>query len=178
MEYKASLDQTSKIITGLITVLFLSIAIWNSWLMYSGSDSTIDFSANIISIILILGIYSFCYLFMPIRYVVEKDRLTIKRPLKDYHLELNKIKNVYLTDKENMKWTIRTFGVGGLFGYYGKFRNKTLGNMTWFATKRNNYLVLETTGKQKIILTPDNTNMVKELDALIKNSQITPSGYQ
>lgn len=171
MEYKASLDQTSKIITGLITVLFVIIAGWNFWLMYTDLDSITDFSANILSVIAILGIYAFCYLFRPVKYVVEKNRLTIKRPLKDHYLELNKIKNAYITDKETMKWTIRTFGVGGLFGYYGKFRNKNFGNMTWFATKRHNYVVLETTNNRKIVLTPDDINMVKEIEQLIKENK-------
>ena len=171
MEYKATLDKTSKIITGLITVLFVSIAAWNFWLMYTGLDSTTDFSASILSVIVILGIYAFCYLFRPVKYVVEKNRLTIKRPLKDYYLEMNKIKNAQITDKETMKWTIRTFGVGGLFGYYGKFRNKKFGNMTWFATKRNNYVVLETTNNRKIVLTPDDINMVKEIEQLVEKSK-------
>ncbi len=171
MEYKASLDRTSKIITGLITVLFAGIATWNFWLMFNGPESITDFSANILSVVVILGIYSFCYLFRSVQYVVEKNRLTIKRPLKDYYLELNEIKDIYITDKETMKWTIRTFGVGGLFGYYGKFRNKKFGNMTWFATKRNNYVVLETTNNRKIVLTPDDTNMVKEIEQMIEKNK-------
>ena len=69
-----------------------------------------------------------------------------------------------------MKWTIRTFGVGGLFGYYGKFRNKTFGNMTWFATQQKNYLIFETTNNQKIVLTPDDTDMIKEIQKLIGKS--------
>jgi Bacterial PH domain len=168
MEYKASLDQTSKIITAFITVLFAGIATWNFWLMFTDSDSITHVSINLISIILILGIYSFCYLFRPMRYIVEKNGLTIHRPLKDYHLELHKIKSVYLTDTKTMKWTIRTFGVGGLFGYYGKFRNKTFGNMTWYATQRNNFVVIETTDNKKIVITPDNPDLVNELDRLIK----------
>ncbi len=170
MEYKASLDQASKIITGLITVLFFGITSWNLWLMYTSFDNLVHFGSNIASVILILSIYLFCYLFRPVRYVVDKNRLTIKRPLKDYHLNLNKIKNVTLASNKSMKWTARKFGVGGLFGYFGKFSNQTYGNMTWYATQRKNYLVLETSSNRKIVLTPDNMDMVKELDTLIKKS--------
>ena len=171
MEYKASLDKTSKIITILITVLFLSIATYNFWLIYTGSGTSINITANIASVFLILGIYSFCYLFRPLGYVVGKNRLTIKRPLKNYHLDIDKIKNVSLASEETMKWTARTFGVGGLFGYYGKFSNQTFGGMTWFATQRKNYLVLETTSNRKIVLTPDDTEMVKEIEELIEKKQ-------
>ena len=170
MEYKASLDQAAKIITGLISVLFLSIATWNVWLIYSGSDSTVQFAGNTIHVILKLVIYAFCYLFRPVCYVVGKTGLTIKRPLKDYHLDLIKIKNVTMASDESMKWTARIFGVGGLFGYFGKFSNQTFGSMTWFATQRKNYLVLETTNNRKIVLTPDNMEMAKELYTLMKKS--------
>lgn len=65
-----------------------------------------------------------------------------------------------------MKWTIRTFGNGGLFGYFGKFYNAAFGKMTWYATRRNNYLVLSTSENGKIVLTPDNLEMAKEIERL------------
>jgi hypothetical protein len=138
--------------------------------MYTVSYSIANLSSNIVSILLILSIYLFCFLFRPVSYVVEKNGITIKRPFKSYHIELNKIMNTYLTDKKTMKWTIRTFGVGGLFGYYGKFRNKTFGNMTWYATQQKNYLIIETTNNRKIVLTPDDTDMIKEIQKLIGKS--------
>ena len=60
-----------------------------------------------------------------------------------------------IVDKETMKWTVRTFGVGGLFGYFGKFANRALGSMTLYATRRNNYVLIITTDERKIIITPD-----------------------
>ncbi len=54
-----------------------------------------------------------------------------------------------------MKWTIRTFGVGGLFGYYGEFVNWKLGNMTWYATRRDKTVLIETVDDKKLIVTPD-----------------------
>ncbi len=170
MEYKASLDRIAKTITVLITILFSAISFWNSWLMYTSFDTVKHFGGNIIAVILILIIYAGCYLFRPISYVIEKNWLIIKRPLKDYQLDIDKIKNASLLSDESMKWTARTFGVGGLFGYYGKFRNQTFGGMTWYATQRKNYLVIETINNRKIVLTPDDTDMLKEIEKLIKKS--------
>jgi hypothetical protein len=164
MEYKASLDLPCKIITGVITVLFLAITAWNVWLILFAEDNPIGITASLLSILLLVTIYLISYLFSPVSYMVSGDRLTIKRHWRDYYLELKNIKNIYLVDKESMGWTIRTFGVGGLFGYYGKFRNKHFGNMTWFATRLSNFVVLETTNNKKILLTPDNTDMIKEIE--------------
>ena len=54
----------------------------------------------------------------------------------------------------DMGLTIRTFGVGGLFGYFGKFFNSKIGRLTMYGTRRNNTVLIETDNK-KIILTPD-----------------------
>jgi hypothetical protein len=107
-------------------------------------------------------------LYRPIKYIIDKDKLVIKRPFKDLTLDIKKIKDAFLTKKESMRWTIRTFGNGGLFGYFGQFNNETFGDMTWYATKRNNYTIIETIDNEKIILTPDDTEMVKELRKLIR----------
>lgn len=55
---------------------------------------------------------------------------------------------------EDTTWTIRTFGVGGLFGYYGKFFHTKYGSMIWYATQRKNYVMLVTQGT-KFVLTPN-----------------------
>jgi hypothetical protein len=167
MEYKASLDITSKIITGVITVLFLCILSFSSWMIFSapawGTDSWVHLGSGC----LILGIYVFTYAYRPAGYVVEKNQLTVQRPYSDYHLPMQEIKNISLVNKEVMKWTIRTFGVGGLFGYFGKFANRELGSMTWYATQLKNYVLIETTDNKKIIVTPDDTGMVMEIEKLL-----------
>lgn len=66
-----------------------------------------------------------------------------------------------------MGWVWKTFGNGGLFGFYGEFKNDRYGYMTWYATKRSNYVMLETTEREKIVLTPDNVDMVTEIKKLI-----------
>ena len=103
---------------------------------------------------------------MPLKYIIDKNKLIIKRPFKDLVIDLKNIKDTFLPTKESMRWTIRTFGNGGLFGYIGKFSNKTHGTMTWYATKTSNYLILVTNDNKKIVLTPDNTEMIHEIKKL------------
>ena len=54
-----------------------------------------------------------------------------------------------------MYGVIRTFGVGGLFGYYGQFYNSKIGSMTWYATRQNNTVLVRTIDNKNIVLTPD-----------------------
>lgn len=167
MEYKATLDLASKIITGIVTILFLGIIGYNIWQLDIKSGNLTHFGVTIFLTMLLVSIYGLCYLYRPIKYIVDKDKIIIKRPIKDLTLDIKRIKDAFLTKKESMRWTIRTFGNGGLFGYFGKFNNGTFGDMTWYATKRNNYTILETVDNEKIILTPDDIEMVKKIRKLI-----------
>lgn len=65
------------------------------------------------------------------------------------------ITNVRLLSREGMKFTIRTFGVGGLFGYWGMFSNSRIGRFRMFATRRDRTVLIETTEGKKIVITPD-----------------------
>lgn len=54
-----------------------------------------------------------------------------------------------------MTGSIRTFGNGGLFGFYGRFRNATLGSYKAYATKGENAVVLDVEGTGPVVITPD-----------------------
>ena len=71
-------------------------------------------------------------------------------------MDKSEVFNVVLLTNEDLKWTIRTFGVGGLFGYFGKFRNSKIGTMTWYATMRNQAILINLKDGQRIVITPDN----------------------
>ncbi len=73
----------------------------------------------------------------------------------------NDIKTIRKVDSSNMKYSIRTMGNGGLWGYTGKYYNRKLGSMTFYCSQRANYILVELTTGKKIIITPD------EPDALI-----------
>lgn len=53
---------------------------------------------------------------------------------------------------ETLKGSIRTFGSGGLFGFTGYFRNKSLGKYTAFISNTRKPLLLFSNGKKKIIV--------------------------
>lgn len=150
MTYKTSLDNLAKGITIGVTLLFVGILI--------GQFSIIKdtgWAVPIITTVTLFLIYFISFAFSPINYEISAENLTIHRLLIDVQIDRHQIKNVELLDKEQLEWVFRTFGVGGLFGYYGKFANTKLGSMTWYATRRNKTVLIETLDNKKIILTPD-----------------------
>jgi hypothetical protein len=88
-------------------------------------------------------------------YTIETDNITINRRIGNIVINKSDIQSIKLLSKDDLKWTIRTFGVGGLFGYYGKFSNRKIGSMTWYVTHRNKTILITTTAGKKILISPD-----------------------
>lgn len=149
MKFKASMDNMAKIVTAGIAILFLFLIIGQFTLL-----KEVDTTTSIITIVLLMGIYIVPFLLRPIDYRVESNQVKIHRLVSDVKIDKDSILSVQVLDDGALNWSIRTFGVGGLFGYFGKFANSKLGNMTWYATRRNKAVIIQTNNK-KIIVTPD-----------------------
>lgn len=140
MKYKASLDKTAIIITILVSLLFGALIIFNFILPLA---------------ILLLIVYLICWHLKPLSYEIMAEEIIIRRLIKSVHINRTDIENLTLIDKDKLSGTIRTFGVGGLFGWYGKFSNNELGDMSWYLTRRDKpILIISKTGK-KVLISPD-----------------------
>lgn len=151
MIYKTSLDNFAKTITVFTTIVFIVII--------TGQVSLIiDFQLTvpIITIIFLVATYLVAFLYRPIDYRVTDTKLIIHRPLQDIEIERKDIQSVEKIDKAKLSFTVRTFGVGGLFGYWGRFANHKIGVMTWYGTRRDKAVLVKTFSNKKFVVTPDN----------------------
>ena len=151
MIFDTSLDKLAKGVTIGITILFATIIV-GQYIAFKDGDKTIP---NCITVGLLL-IYFFIFAFRPINYILTTEKLIIHRPLSNVKINRDEIKSIEQIAKEKLGNTFRTFGVGGLFGYFGKFANTKLGSMTWYATRRDKAVLITTSDNKKILLTPDN----------------------
>ncbi len=149
MIFKASMDNLAKGVTLVVTLLFLALIIGQFTIF-----NEVGIIGSVIIVGLLVAIYSITFLLHPVNYRVETNEIIIHRPLNDIRINKDNIKSVQILEEGVLRWSVRTFGVGGLFGYFGKFANSKLGNMTWYATRRNNAVLVQTTDK-KIIITPN-----------------------
>lgn len=165
MKYKTSFDKLTKLITASVTILFAVIIFGLLSNNMISSEPT-----SIITISILLLTYFGVLLFRPISYTLSKAELVIIRLINNIKIEINNIEKVELLDDTKLKGTIRIFGVGGLFGYWGKFHNSKIGTMNWYATRRNKMVLITTIDNKKIVLTPDEAELfVSELTAIISN---------
>jgi Bacterial PH domain len=150
MTYKSSLDNLAKGITIGVTLLFAFIVVGQySIIKDAGRADPIYTTTGV------LLIYFIAFAFRPIHYEVTSDKLIIRRLFADIRIDRAQIKSVELLNKDSIGWTIRTFGVGGLFGYFGRFSSSKLGSMTWYATRKDKTVLVRTISNEKIVLTPD-----------------------
>ncbi|MDB5249800.1 MAG: hypothetical protein JWQ40_4194 [Segetibacter sp.] len=150
MTFKASLDRLAKGVTISVSILFAIIIgvevfiYWSKWQL-----------SEILTSLFLIAVYLATYFYRPINYDLTDENLVIHRPFNNVIIKRKNIKSVKSIDKDQMKWTIRTLGVGGFFGYYGQFVNSQLGNMTWYATRQDKTVLIETNDNKKLVVTPD-----------------------
>lgn len=156
--FSASFDNLVKGITAFVFILFgvISYLQWNS---YRQSEGEFPMWAVFLMSGFFLMVLVISWALHPTGYSINAERLTIHRPFSNIHFRVQVIEDILTPTNEEMRWTMRTFGNGGLFGIYGKFWNKKFGSMTWYATRRSNYILMVLTKQRKIVVTPDDVSM-------------------
>jgi len=149
MIFKTSLDKPAKLITAFVTLLFVVIIV-TVFVMIDASQKEI----KIIVPVLIVSIYVFTFLYAPKAYIVTSDALCVVRRINKKEIYKQQIKSARVLNANELQGIIRVFGVGGLFGYFGKFHQSNFGSLTLYATRRDRCVLLMTDDK-KIIVTPD-----------------------
>ncbi|GAB4030072.1 MAG: hypothetical protein Fur0012_05380 [Elusimicrobiota bacterium] len=95
------------------------------------------------------------WLFSPVSYQITETKLKILRPIKDIEIDLGEISEIKKTDRASLKGTVRLFGSGGLYGFFGLFYKKGLGKFYAYCTNSSD-LVLIKAGKI-FLISPSHT---------------------
>ncbi len=162
MKSSASLDWWAKILTAFMfgVVGFLIYEI----IMINESNAWIGLSFGVVTLTIVIF---WCYMNSVKEYVIEGHTLIVQRIKGQKTFDLNALTSVenYSEVKHGMTW--RTMGNGGLFGYFGSFSNKGVGDFSMYATRQKPLWIL-TLGKQKIAISPDDASFITALQELVK----------
>lgn len=112
------------------------------------------FSLLIIPVILIAS-YFLVFFLRPVSYSITDQSININRLAGVKEIKREHIKSATVISKDKIDSSSKTFGVGGLFGYFGKFSNRQLGQMTWYITRMDRLVLIVTSEKKNIVLSPD-----------------------
>ena len=167
MEYKASMDTLTKIITAVTVVIFIVIIYSFAKDVWKNKDG--DLTSLIVSIsatVSFIALLVLTWLYAPQSYTLTDAELIINRPAAKRVINRSEIMDVKEVKSNDLGMFIRTFGNGGLFGYYGKFYSSKLGSMTLYTTQRKNRLLITTTTGKKIMISPDDMKIIDELKTI------------
>lgn len=153
MVFKASLDGIAKVFSILFTLLLLSIVVWQIYVFYETPQLN-----SVKAVLFMLAVLLIPYFYHPLNYHIGAEEVVIRRPFNKVLIRRSEIESIKIVDKQDMKGTLRSFGVAGLYGYYGRFSNLKIGSMLWYATQRRNYVSIQTKDNKIYILTPDKPN--------------------
>ncbi len=141
----------SAVITVGIVLLFGCI-IGSAWIFPEAGEMI---GASVSTTVLLIAVLVFSFGFSPRGFSLDDKGIIVHRPFKNAHIAFDKIQSATKIAKVPPKGLIRTLGNGGLFGYYGDFRNDEFGDMDWYLTKRQNVILIRT-DKTKILISPNN----------------------
>lgn len=114
------------------------------------------------------------YAYSPRGYSVWQGEITIKRIAGSVRLNLRDARELRRATADDLRGTLRLFGSGGMFGYYGLFRTSKLGRAWWYVTDRSN-IVIVVTGAGVTLISPDDVDGL--LAACAQFVTITPAPY-
>jgi hypothetical protein len=137
--FHASYDSTTRFLTAAIIVLLLGVL-----------GATRSIAALALGVVLIFGSYAWS----PRAYSVAGRSVVIHRLAGPARFPLDDLREARPAAPGDFNGSIRLFGNGGLFGYYGLFRTAKLGKCTWYVTNRANSVVI-VTGAKTAIVSPD-----------------------
>ena len=154
--YKAPWSTSLIVISSLATVLCVGAALAMMW----SSQGVLPWLA-----LLPLAIVGGGALFTIRGYTVTSDAILVHRLFWTTRLPLAGLKSAQV-EPDAMRWSIRTFGNGGLFSFTGFFRNKKLGAYRAFVTDPHQTVVLHFSTRTVIVSPAAPEEFVHDIDAM------------
>jgi len=151
--FSAPWDQRLTTITLVASCLLLGGAVLVTWLALSRYPSATTRAVLLVTALIPLIAFVVGALLAPRGYAVGGGRLTIERLVRPIEIPLASIRSVERFDGEQLTGASRILGSGGFFGYYGRFRNRTIGDFRMYATRGEGYVLVR--AAHPYILTPD-----------------------
>lgn len=106
----------------------------------------------IIALPIFTAIAAYCEGYSPQRLEVSESQITILRRYNSVTILRSTIIAIEPLSAKDMRWTVNLGGCGGLFGYFGRFSNRRLGEFTMYATAMDNLYLITTADSKKWVI--------------------------
>lgn len=131
---------------------------WTVWILTIGASGALLLGAvvsgSLFVQVLLGSIFVGCLAFGVRGYSVADGQILVHRLSWATRFDVENLRSVEMSPGV-MTGSLRSFGNGGFFGVYGRFRNAVLGSYRAYATSGDNAVVLQVKGTGTIVVTPD-----------------------
>ncbi len=151
--FAAPWDQKITIITVLVSLLILTSSAIVVWMVLYGVRSAAIRALMLFGATVALAALAGAVLLAPRRYAIKDDRVVIERAVCPVEIPIASIRAVEPLSPGSLSGSLRVLGSGGLFGYFGRFRNQALGDYRMYATRGDGYVLVR--ADRSYVLTPE-----------------------
>ena len=155
-------DKTLWVMTFVVFIFWFGFSAWNLWQIFTVEDTHAPLVTLILLNVIMLPTVLACEGLAPQRLEVGEDKLVILRRYKSITIYADEVFSVDPLPKNALSGAIRTFGVGGLFGYFGSYSKSNLGSFKLYATSLDNLFLIRLVNGKKIVIScaePDKMNL-------------------
>ncbi|KIA83401.1 hypothetical protein OA84_07725 [Kaistella solincola] len=144
-EFKtAEMDGRTKLLTIILLVLLPLLAISSFFIRPQ------KLSISLLLTVVFIAVIFISYAFVPKRIALSSEQILIQNLFGAVVINLNEIKSVEELKKTGLN--LRTFGVGGLFGYFGYFNGRDV----WYVTNIYKKVKITLKSGKIYMLSPEN----------------------
>jgi hypothetical protein len=142
---------------------FLLLALPAVFLWTGEVPLAVTWSVGLMSVLILVATWSFA----PRAYEIDGHGVVVHRGLGCVRLPLAEVRGCRI-DPAAMERSWRLLGSGGLFGFFGLFRNARLGTFRAFATNPAMAVVIESGGKPWVLTPAEPASLVRKLEQAMR----------
>jgi hypothetical protein len=132
--------------------LWIGYSAWMLWEIFTTDNDSGALVALIIFNLTMLPLVILCEGLAPQRLEIGKRHLVILRRYKSITIYADEVLSVEQLPKGALRYATRTFGVGGLFGYFGSYYKSNIGAFQLYATSFDNLFFITLVNGKKIVI--------------------------
>ena len=131
--------------------LWLGLSGWALWQIFISDVVTDDLVELIIVNVVMLPLMLICEGLAPQRLEIYEDKLVILRRYKSITIHADEVLSIDRLPKNALRGAVRTWGVGGFFGYFGHYYQGSIGAFKLYATSFDNLYLVRLSNDKKIV---------------------------
>ena len=118
----------------------------------------------VVALPIFISIAVYCEGYGPQRLEVSASQITVLRRFESVTIPRSTILTIEPLMAKDMAWTVTMGGCGGLYGYFGTYKNRRLGQFTMYATAKDNLYLLTMADGQKIVIGCSEPELLQKIE--------------